>query len=72
MLFTLARETHWPESFLLWELPLSRALQYHHCALRATLAWTVAPTDTSSLTEQAARIHALAARLPPAKDDVDD
>jgi hypothetical protein len=72
MLFTLARETGWSEPFILWELPLSRALQYHHCTLRASLAWTVAPTDTSSLAEQAQSIHTLASRLPPAKDDVDD
>lgn len=72
MLFILARETGWSEHFILWELPLSRALQYHHCVLRASLTWTVAPTDTSSLAEQAQRVHTLAARLPRAKDDVDD
>ena len=41
--FTLAegridRET---EEFLLWELPLSRALAYQHCALRKAAQWTV-------------------------------
>ena len=46
MLFTLAdkridKET---ENWLLWELPLSRALRYHHCALRAAGQWTV-PLD---------------------------
>jgi hypothetical protein len=43
--FTLARETGWPEAFILWELPLPRALQYYHCALRASLAWTVPPSE---------------------------
>jgi hypothetical protein len=43
--FTLARETGWPEAFILWELPLPRALQYYHCALRASLAWTVTPSE---------------------------
>ena len=44
-MFTLARETGWPEAFILWELPLPRALQYYHCALRASLAWTVPPSE---------------------------
>ncbi len=44
-MFTLARETGWPEAFILWELPLPRALQYYHCALRASLAWTVTPSE---------------------------
>jgi hypothetical protein len=39
--FTLARETGWPEHFIFWELPLSRLLQYQHCALRAHDVWTV-------------------------------
>lgn len=40
----LAEKTGWTEDFLLWELPLSRALQYYHCALRASGAWTVPAT----------------------------
>ena len=39
--FTLARETGWPEHFIFWELPLARLLQYQHCALRAHDVWTV-------------------------------
>jgi len=39
--FTLARETGWPEHFIFWELPLARLLQYQHCALRAYDVWTV-------------------------------
>ena len=43
-MFTLARETGWPEHFILWELPLWRALAYQHCALWQAGAWTVAPS----------------------------
>ena len=39
--FTLARETGWPEHLIFWELPLARLLQYQHCALRAYDVWTV-------------------------------
>ena len=39
--FTLARETGWPEHFIFWELPLARLMQYQHCALRAHDVWTV-------------------------------
>lgn len=67
-MFTLARETGWPEEFLVWQLPLARALQYYHCALRASLAWTVPPSESGS--HQLARLEALAARL--AVDGVDE
>ena len=68
IVFTLARETGWPEEFLVWQLPLPRALQYYHCALRASLAWTVPPSESGS--NQLARLEALAARL--AADGVDE
>lgn len=41
---TLARETGWEESFILLDLPLSRALQYRHVILRRRGFWTLAPT----------------------------
>ena len=41
-MFALAKETGWAEHFILWELPLSRLLQYQHCSLRANDVWTVA------------------------------
>lgn len=44
MVFTLARETAWPEKYILWELPLHRALAYQHAALRAHGVWTVKPS----------------------------
>lgn len=57
-MFTLARETGWPEAFILWELPLPRALQYYHCALRASLAWTVPPSEP--VLDQIKRLETLA------------
>lgn len=44
MVFALARETGWTEHFILWELPLHRALAYQHAALRAHGVWTVSPS----------------------------
>ncbi len=63
----MARETGWPEAFLLWQLPLPRALQYYHCALRASLAWTVPPSEPAHA--QLARLEALAATLAVDDDD---
>lgn len=37
----LAHNTGWPEHFILWELPLSRGLQYQHAALVMSGAVTV-------------------------------
>ncbi len=37
----LARDTGWPEHFIVWELPLSRALGYYHASLRSEGYWTV-------------------------------
>lgn len=45
----LARETGWKERFIVWELPLSRALGYYHAALRAEGAWTVAPAKITPI-----------------------
>jgi len=42
--FTLAEKTGWSEEFILWELPLWRALAYQHAALWQSGAWTVAPS----------------------------
>jgi hypothetical protein len=44
MVFTLARETGWPEHYILWQLSLARALAYQHAALRAHGVWTVTPS----------------------------
>ena len=56
-MFALARETGWPRYFILWELPLDEALQYHHCALRAANCWTVPPMPDA--TDQIARMEAV-------------
>jgi hypothetical protein len=40
----LAKETGWPEHFIVWELPLVRVLEYYHAALWHSGAWTVAPS----------------------------
>jgi hypothetical protein len=42
----LAMNTGWTEDFILWQLPLSRGLQYQHAALYANGAKTV-PTAAS-------------------------
>lgn len=44
MVFTLARETGWPENYILWQLPLHRAMAYQHAALRSHGVWTVTPS----------------------------
>lgn len=44
------RET---ETWLLWELPLDRALQYYHCALREADLWTVRPGSRQRVLNQA-------------------
>jgi hypothetical protein len=46
--FTLAKETGWSEQFILWELPMSRALQYYHAALWTNGAWTIAPRESAA------------------------
>ena len=56
-MFTLAEKTGWPEAFILWELPLWRALAYQHCALWQSGAWTVAPS--APVEEQVAKLTAL-------------
>jgi hypothetical protein len=50
--FTLAKETGWQESFILWELPLWRALAYQHCALWQSGAWTIAPSPAPEIQAQ--------------------
>lgn len=41
MVFAIARNTGWAEDFILWTLPLSRALQYWHAWLYSEGVWTV-------------------------------
>jgi len=51
MVYTLARDTGWPEHFILWKLPMARALQYYHCALQSANLWTLEPTTEQTLAE---------------------
>jgi hypothetical protein len=41
MTFALAQNTAWTEAQILWEVPLSRALQYWHAYLYSNGVWTV-------------------------------
>ena len=50
MVFAIASNTGWAESFILWELPLSRALQYWHAWLYSQGIWTV-PKQTAPTAE---------------------
>lgn len=51
MVYTLARDTGWSEHFILWKLPMARALQYYHCALQSANLWTLEPTSEQTLAE---------------------
>jgi len=48
LLASLAKEFGWSEEFILWHLPLSRALQYWHAIQWMRGAWTVAPGPSVS------------------------
>jgi hypothetical protein len=41
LVFTLASKLSWSEDFILWKLPLERALQYWHAAVFSAGGWTV-------------------------------
>jgi hypothetical protein len=51
VVYTIARDTGWSEEFILWQLPLPRALQYYHCALQAAGLWTLEPPDPQAARE---------------------
>ena len=51
MVYTLARDTGWSEEFLIWRLPMARALQYYHCALQTANLWTLEPVTEQSVAE---------------------
>ena len=63
-MFSLAKETGWSEHFILWELPLARALAYQHAALRAHGVWTVPPKEAP-----AQELERLLTLLPEAEED---
>jgi hypothetical protein len=39
MVYSMAKETGWPEHHILWELPAWRVNVYYLCALRAAGVW---------------------------------
>jgi hypothetical protein len=51
VVYAIAKDTGWSEKHILWELPLSRALQYYHCALQAANLWTLEPVTTETIEE---------------------
>jgi hypothetical protein len=51
VVYAIAKDTGWSEKHILWELPLSRALQYYHCALQAANLWTLEPVTAAKLEE---------------------
>ena len=58
LVWSIAAQTGWPEHFIAWELPLVRAVQYRHCALRAADVWTVEPRPIVAPEEAAAELFA--------------
>jgi hypothetical protein len=58
----LAMNTGWTEEFVLWELPLSRGLQYQHAILYANGAKTV-PSESTMEAELARLERSLGPRI---------
>ena len=58
MVYAVASNTGWAEDFILWTLPLSRALQYWHAWLYSQGVWTVPKRPPA-----AAEFNAVQARL---------
>lgn len=48
MVLVLAEKTGWTEQFLVWDLPLVRALEYYHAALWGNGVWTVRHERTAA------------------------
>ena len=51
MVFTIAKDTGWGEDFILYRLPMARAMQYYHCALQSANLWTLEPVTEESIAE---------------------
>lgn len=74
ILFTLAggkAPSRQEERWILWELPICRALLYYHCALRSSGEWTVAPVDSKAVLQESefAVIKAREQAISDAEDD---
>ena len=48
-MFTIAKDTGWSEDFIIWKLPMARALQYYHCSLQAANLWTLEPPTEETM-----------------------
>ena len=48
-MFTIAKDTGWSEDFIIWRLPMARALQYYHCSLQAANLWTLEPPTEETM-----------------------
>ncbi len=48
-MFTIAKDTGWSEEFIIWRLPMARALQYYHCSLQAANLWTLEPPTEETM-----------------------
>lgn len=66
----LARLTGWSERFILWELPLERALAYRHAFYWQEGVWTVEPGKDAGrrAEEQLARLE----MTWPAREEAED
>ncbi len=47
--YTIAKDTGWREEFIIWKLPMARALQYYHCSLQSANLWTLEPPTEESI-----------------------
>lgn len=69
-MFTIAKDTGWSEEFIIWRLPMARALQYYHCSLQAANLWTLEPPTEESM--QALAPDDLIGLIDRMVDDGDD
>ena len=69
-MFTIAKDTGWSEDFIIWRLPMARALQYYHCSLQAANLWTLEPPTEEAL--QALAPDELIGLIDRMVDDGDD
>ena len=69
-MYTIAKDTGWSEDFIIWRLPMARALQYYHCALQAAKLWTLEPPTEEAI--QALSPDELIELIDRMVDDGDD
>ena len=69
-MFTIAKDTGWSEDFIIWRLPMARALQYYHCSLQAANLWTLEPPTEETM--QALASDALIGLIDRMIDETED